>query len=154
MREVDPSQDPSAVPVSELQRWAESFWPGPGHQNQLPELTTGKDRWRGSVIMRLCIHMMHEIMCMKGRFLKQQLCLFVCLFFFYQSSMCVACATSGTAAGRRLLLLLQRWLVVVGVGEDQALGGRGGRWFSPSTHRLLQQRGEVQTNTQTESRVG
>lgn len=59
--------------------------------------------------------------------------------------MSVACAAGGTAAGGRLLLLL-RWLVVMGVCEDQTLRGRGGRWFSSSTHRLLQQRGEVQTS--------
>lgn len=61
---------------------------------------------------------------------------------FYQSSMSVACATGGVAAGRLLRLLL-RWPVVVRVSEDQTLRGRG-RWFSSSTHRLLQQRGEVQ----------
>lgn len=59
--------------------------------------------------------------------------------------MSVACAAGGTAAGGRLLLLLW-WLVVMGVCEDQTLRGRGGRWFSSSTHRLLQQRGEVQTS--------
>lgn len=42
--------------------------------------------------------------------------------------------------------MLLLWLVVVvGVGEDQTLRGRGRRWFSSSAHRLLQQRGEVQT---------
>lgn len=46
MRVADPSQDPLAVLVSELQRWVESFWPGPSPQNQLPELTTGRDRRR------------------------------------------------------------------------------------------------------------
>lgn len=46
MRAADPSQDPSAVPVSELQHWAESSWPGPDPQNRLPELTTGTDRRR------------------------------------------------------------------------------------------------------------
>lgn len=62
---------------------------------------------------------------------------------FYQSSMSVASATGGVAAGRLLRLLL-RWSVVVRVSEDQTLRGRGRRWFSSSTHRLLQQRGEVQ----------
>lgn len=65
----------------------------------------------------------------------------------YQSSMCVARATSGVAGGGQLLLL---WGLVVGVGEDQTLRGRGGRWFSSSDHRLLQQRGEVQTNKNSE----
>lgn len=69
---------------------------------------------------------------------------------FYQSSMSVACAAGSVAAGGRLLLLLW-WLVVVRVSEDQTLRGRGRRWFSSSTHRLLQQRGEVQTTTE---RVG
>lgn len=63
--------------------------------------------------------------------------------------MSIACAAGGIAAGGRLLLLLLlRWLVVVGVCEDQTLRGRGGRWFSSSTHRLLQQRGEIQTSTE------
>lgn len=59
MRVVDPSQDPSAVPVSELQRWAESFWPGPSPQNQLPELTTGTDRRRecNHKSLFLCLHL-------------------------------------------------------------------------------------------------
>lgn len=68
---------------------------------------------------------------------------------FYQSSMSVASATGGVAAGwllwlLRLLRLLLWWSVVVRVSEDQTLRGRGRRWFSSSTHRLLQQRGEVQ----------
>lgn len=63
---------------------------------------------------------------------------------FYQSSVSVACAAGSVPAGGRLW-----WLVVVGVGEDQTLRGRGGGWFSSSTHRLLQQRGEVQTTTET-----
>lgn len=72
---------------------------------------------------------------------------------FYQSSMRVACATGGVAAGGRLLLLRRRLVVVVvGVGEDQTLRGRGGRCFSSSNHRLLQQRGEVQTNTETDGK--
>lgn len=69
----------------------------------------------------------------------------------YQSSMSVACATGRVAAGGLLLLLRWWWLVVVRVREDQTLRGRGRRWFSSSTHRLLQQRGEVQTATE---RVG
>lgn len=40
MRAADPSQDPLAVPISELQHWAGSSWPGPGPQSRLPELTT------------------------------------------------------------------------------------------------------------------
>lgn len=74
--------------------------------------------------------------------------------YFYQSSMCVACAASGVAAGGRLLLRrLVVVVVVVGVGEDQTLRGRRGRWFSSTNHRLLQQRGEVQTNTGLVSKV-
>lgn len=131
MRVVDPSQDPSAVPVFGLQHWAESFWPDPNPQNQLPELTTGKER---------CVHV-NEGCARKKKVqnIKEQY-----FFIFYQSSMSVACASGGVPAGGRLLLL--RWLVVVGVSEDQTLRGRGGSWFSSSTYRLLQQRGEVQTN--------
>lgn len=44
MRAVDPSQDPSVVPESELQRWAEAFWPGPNPQNQFPQMMTGTNR--------------------------------------------------------------------------------------------------------------
>lgn len=69
-------------------------------------------------------------------------------FFFYQSSMSIASATGGAATGGQLLL---RWLVVVGVSEDQTLSGGGGRWLSPSNYRLLQQRDEVQTDTGTVS---
>ncbi len=91
------------------------------------------------MIMSLCfcvgvyLHLIDEGMCMKKGCRVSKAC-------FYKSSMSVAC---GVAAGGRLW-----WLVVVGVGEDQTLRGRGGRWFSSSTHRLLQQRGEVQTTTE------
>ena len=139
-RAVDPGQDPSAVPVSELQRWAEASWPGPGPQNQLPELTTGTGRGRNhqSLCVWVHLHVTDE------RNVSNQN-----KYFHYQSSMSVACAAGGAAAGGGLLLLLLRWLVVVvGVGEDQTLRGRGRRWFSSSANRLLQQRGEVQTVVQ------
>lgn len=41
MRAADPSQDPSVVPVSELQHWAGTVWPGPNPQNRFPQMMTG-----------------------------------------------------------------------------------------------------------------
>lgn len=70
---------------------------------------------------------------------------------FYQSSMCIACAASSITGWGQLLLMLWR-LVVVGIGENQTLRGRGRRWFSSSNHRLLQQGGEVQTVMRTISK--
>lgn len=138
-RAADPGQDPSAVPVSELRRWAEASWPGPGPQNQLPELTTGTHGRRGRNHQSGCVWVhLHVTDERNVSNLKT--------YFHYQSSMSVACAAGGAAAGGGVLLL---WLVVVvGVGEDQTLRGRGRRWFSSSAHRLLQQRGEVQTVVQ------
>lgn len=43
MKVAGPSQDPLAALVSELQRWAESFWLGPSPQNQRLGLMTGRD---------------------------------------------------------------------------------------------------------------
>lgn len=57
--------------------------------------------------------------------------------------MSVAC---GIVEAGRWVLLLRRCLVVVWVSEDQILRGR--RWFSSTTHGLLQQSGEVQTTTE------
>lgn len=44
MRAVDPSQDPSTVPVFELQGWVEAFWPAPSPQNQFPQMMTGTNK--------------------------------------------------------------------------------------------------------------
>lgn len=44
MRAADPSQDPSTVPVFELQGWAEAFWPGPSPQNQFLQMMTGTNK--------------------------------------------------------------------------------------------------------------
>lgn len=122
MRAADPNRDPSAVPVSEHQHWAEASWPGPNPQNQLPELKTGTEEQRKNSGIILFVTL--------GERRKE----------FYQSSMCVACATGCAAARGRLL-------VMVGVCEHQTLRGSGARRLSSSGARLLKQRSEVQTNT-------
>lgn len=133
MKAADPSQGPLAVPVSELQHWVGSAWPGPGPRSQHREPTTGEDQ-------RGCNHQFSHAYTQRQKRTR------ALIKVFYQSSMSVAGAASSVAALRlrRLRLRLLRWPVVMRVSEDQTLSGRGRRCFSSSTHRLLQQRGKVQ----------